>query len=208
MKVSAPVTVVHHGVDERFRPGADPLPDLPHDYVLMVGHRGEYKDGNVLLQAYALVADQFPEVDLVCVGGGPFTREEAELIETLGITERVGQYPLSDPRLPGAYGNAQAFVFPSRFEGFGLPALEAMACGAPTILADSTAFPEVGGEAAAYFTVGDPVDLARVMTTVLSSEGTRQSLRERGLQRAAQFSWRRTAEETASVYRRAVEAPR
>jgi glycosyltransferase involved in cell wall biosynthesis len=207
-EVSAPITVVHHGVDERFTPGADALPDLPDEYVLMVGHRGEYKDGALLFRAFAQIADTFPDVDLVCVGGGAFTREEQELIDELGLVERVGQYPLSDPRLPGAYGNALAFVFPSRFEGFGLPALEAMACGAPTILSDSTAFPEIGGEAAAYFTVGDPADLANVMETVLSSDERRRCLREQGLQRAAQFSWRRTAEETASVYRQAVQAPR
>lgn len=200
-EVSAGVSVVHHGVDERFRPGESALHDLPERYVLMVGHRGQYKDGVILLKAFARIADRFPDVQLVCIGGGPFTRQERTLITQAGIEGRVTHDVLSDPRMPAAYGNALAFVFPSRFEGFGLPALEAMACGAPTILADATSLPEVGADAALYFPVGDDAGLASVLADVLANEAVRLDLRERGLRRAKDFTWIRTAEATANVYR-------
>lgn len=206
-EVTAPITVVHHGVDARFTPGADALPDLPDEYVLMVGHRGEYKDGAVLFRAFAEIARRFPTTHLVCVGGGPFSREEWTLLSELGLRDRVGQYPLSDPRLPAAYGNARIFVFPSRFEGFGLPALEAMACGAPTVLAESTSFPEVGADAVRYFPVGDSLALAEVMADVLADADLRRDLRERGIRRAGEFTWHRTAVATANVYRSTLELP-
>ena len=103
--------------------------------------------------------------------------------------------------MPGAYGHALMCVFPSRFEGFGLPALEAMACGTPTILARATSLPEVGGDAAAYFTPGDDRELAAAMAGLVDDEGQRDGHRRAGIERARQFTWRKAAEETAAVYR-------
>jgi alpha-1,3-rhamnosyl/mannosyltransferase len=103
--------------------------------------------------------------------------------------------------MPSAYGNALMCVFPSRFEGFGLPALEAMACGTPTVLARGTSLPEVGGTAAAYFEPGDGDDLAAQMERLLLDPLAREGHREAGIERARGFTWRRSAEETAAVYR-------
>jgi len=102
--------------------------------------------------------------------------------------------------MPAAYANSQVFVFPSRFEGFGLPALEAMASGAPTILADATSLPEVGGDAALYFTPGDDVALAGLLTQVLGDSGFAAKLSVRGLDRSKAFTWQATAEATAAAY--------
>lgn len=204
-EVRAPVSVIHHGVDEKFVPGLEPLPDLPKDYILMVGHRGQYKDASVLFRAFGAVAARYPDVNLVCIGGGPFTRDERAFLERLGIASRVRQDVLSDPRMPAAYANALAFVFPSRHEGFGLPVLEAMACGTPTIAAEATSLPEIGGDAAQYFPVGDDETLAQVLTKVLEDSSLRAELSERGIRRAAQFSWWRTAEATVRAYEQALE---
>ena len=106
--------------------------------------------------------------------------------------------------MPGAYGNALVFVFPSRFEGFGLPALEAMACGAPFVLADATSLPEVGGDATMYFPVGDSEALSSVLLTLLNDVVLRRDLSQRGLNRAASFTWEATATATADVYRKAL----
>ena len=205
-EVSAPISVVHHGVDARFQPGLQPLPDLPEDYILMVGNRSQYKDGSVLFRAFAKVASDFPATRLVCIGGGPFSRDERSLLHELGVEDRVRQDVLSDPRIPAAYANARAFVFPSRFEGFGLPALEAMACGAPTVLAKATSLPEVGGDAALYFPVGDEGALAEQLGRVLADHSLAADLSARGIARASGFTWRRTAEATTAAYRTALAA--
>lgn len=205
-EVGAPISVVHHGVDDRFRPGDAALPDLPANYLLMVGNRSQYKDGAILFRAFGRVAREVPGVDLVCIGGGPFTREERSVLGAEGIDGRVHQDVLSDPRMPAAYSNARAFVFPSRFEGFGLPVLEAMACGAPTVLAQASSLPEVGGDAALYFPVGDAESLADVLLLLLADDNLAGDLRQRGIERARQFTWQRTAEETAQAYRKALAA--
>lgn len=102
--------------------------------------------------------------------------------------------------MPGVYGASRAFVLPSQFEGFGLPVLEAMASGAPTILARATSLPEVGGDAALYFTPGNDSELAECLNSILVNPTLADSLRERGVQRAAQFTWRKHALETLGVY--------
>lgn len=198
--LACPVTVVHHGVDPRFRPGVARLPILPAQYVLMVGHRGQYKDGVVLMRAFAQIARGFPELSLVCIGGGDWTRQERQLLADLGIEGRVMLSQLPDELMPSAYANAAAFVFPSRFEGFGLPALEAMACGVPCILADATSLPEVGGDAARYFAAGEVDDLAAQLNAVLDDASLHAELAAKGLQRSAGFTWRRCAELTSAAY--------
>jgi glycosyltransferase involved in cell wall biosynthesis len=202
--IKAPVTVVHHGVDKRFVPGAAPLPGLPERYVLFVGNRSQYKDAAVLFRAMAGLPGDLQDVHLVCVGGGPFTSAEERDHRELGLSGRVHQIGLVDAEMASAYGNAECFVFPSRFEGFGMPALEAMACGTATVLADSTSLPEVGGDAAVYFAVGDEARLAAALTEVLRDASLRQDLEERGLKRAHSFTWARAAEQHVAVYREAL----
>jgi glycosyltransferase involved in cell wall biosynthesis len=198
--IQAPITVVHLGVDPLFTPDSGPLSDLPDDYVLYVGHRGQYKDANVLFTAFAQIYSEFPDLHLICIGGGPFTKEENARFVELGIVDRVHQDVLSDQRMSAAYANSKAFVFPSRYEGFGLPALESMASGAPTILANSTSLPEVGGEGAIYFEVGDPLDLSEKLRLVLTDSQLRDQVTTRGISRAKEFTWLRSARETANVY--------
>ena len=198
--IEAPISVVHLAVDPAFTPDSPALTDLPENYILFVGHRGQYKDAQVLFSAFSEIAPDFSDLHLVCIGGGPFNRDELALFEQLGITHRVKQDVLSDQRMSSAYANSQAFVFPSRYEGFGLPALEAMASGTPTILANTTSLPEVGGDGAMYFEVGDAHDLSNKLRLVLSDSSLRQDLTSRGVSRAKEFTWLRTARETADIY--------
>jgi glycosyltransferase involved in cell wall biosynthesis len=201
---SAPITVVHHGVNEMFRPGAPRLDFLPDRYILFVGHRKQYKDASVLFAAFADVAKTDLDIELVCVGGEGLTRNEISHLEELGIRNRVSQRYLLDEQMPSAYGNAEVFVFPSHFEGFGLPALEAMACGTPAILARATSLPEVGGGAALYFEPGRIVELSGVITDLIRDSQARIELRESGMRRASEFTWPRAARQTADVYREAL----
>lgn len=198
--IKAPISVVHHGVDSIFRPSDPRVPGLPDRYLLFVGNRGQYKDANVLLNAFAAVRERVDEVELVFTGGGAFTRAERAQHQELGIADRVVQISLKDSAMSGAYGNALMCVFPSRFEGFGLPALEAMACGTPAVLARSSSLPEVGGDAAKYFTPGDAHDLSGVIEGLLDDAPERSRMRNSGISRAQGFTWGTAAAKTAGIY--------
>jgi glycosyltransferase involved in cell wall biosynthesis len=199
--ISAPISVVYHGVDPFFQPSSSPVADLPDHYILFVGNRGQYKDAAVLLQAFSLLKDDAEGVSLVFVGGGEFTRAERDQLVRLGIEGRTRQLALPDAQMPGAYGNALMCVFPSRFEGFGLPALEAMACGTPAVLARSTSLPEVGGEAAVYFTPGVAEELTVVIRRLIEDEPERRRRADAGVVRARAFTWGASAAATAQIYR-------
>ncbi len=202
--IAAPVHVVHLGVSPHFRPGVQRADFLPERYILFVGHRHQYKDAEILFRAFAEVAQVDHEVELLCVGGNGLSNQEGSMLEELGIRRRVSQRFLSDDLMPTTYSNAELFVFPSRFEGFGLPALEAMASGTPTILARSTSLPEIGGDGALYFAPGDIPELADCINAVLTDASLSRSLSDSGLERARTFTWRRNAQRTAEVYREAV----
>ena len=202
--ISAPISVIHHGVDGRFQPGMPRINALPDRYVLFVGNRGQYKDADVLFRAFAALPSTHTDVKLMCVGGGPFTATEVTTLNALGIAARTVQADLSDTDMVAAYNHADVFVFPSRFEGFGMPALEAMACGTATVLTDATSLPEVGGDAAEYFPTGDHVALATIVDALLSDEVRRTELEQRGLRRARQFTWQKAAQQHADVYRAAL----
>lgn len=199
--IKAPISVVHHGVDARFKPDVPRLDFLPEKYVLFVGNRTHYKDADVLYRAFQRVSEQDPDVSLLCVGGEGLGEAESARLRDLGIRDRVSQRFLGDDSIISAYANAEAFVFPSHFEGFGLPAVEAMACGAPTILARATSLPEVGGDAALYFDPGNSDQLAGVISDVLRDSGLQGQMRSLGVRRAQGFTWLKAAESTASIYR-------
>lgn len=194
-----PVRVTHLGVDNAFRPGLARLPQMPPRYVLFVGRRGEYKDFPVLVEALAQA--RLDGVRLVVLGGGAPSDQERALLDGAGLDGRWVHVTPSQAQLPHWYSCAEVFVFPSRYEGFGLPTLEAMASACPTVLARSSSLPEVGGDACEYFPPGDPFALAEVLRRVWDDAGLRAVRRAEGLARAASFTWRRTAEVTAEAYR-------
>ena len=204
-EIHAPVTIAYPGVGPSFHPDAKPLRPLPEPYLLHVGNRSSYKDGATLLRAFTRIAGDFPELTLYLVGGGPITRAERDLITGSRIGGRVMQESLPDADVPAAYANAIATVFPSRYEGFGLPVVEAMACGSPLVLADTSSLPEVGGEAARYFPPGDDVGLAEVLGEVLTETTLPSQMRTAGLVQARKFSWAGYAHANLRAYLAALE---
>ncbi|HET6549628.1 MAG TPA: glycosyltransferase family 1 protein [Solirubrobacter sp.] len=184
--------VVPGGVDARFTPDAAPAP-RERPYVLCVAsHTARKNLGALVPAARALAADG---LDLLVAGGHrpQFAAESA----LTGLTV-LGQVP--DAELPGLYAGAQAFVLPSRYEGFGLPVLEAMACGTPVVAAATTALPETCG-GAAKLVDPDPEAIAAALTALLRDADERARLRTAGLARAHEFTWERTAREVDAIVR-------
>ena len=200
----APIVVTPLAVGSEFSPSAPRLAHLPNRYVLYVGGREPYKDFPTLVEAFGGIADSFPDLFLVVVGAQEFGPQETGQFHALGITDRIRHVSLHDAEMAGAYRHAVCYVSTSRYEGFGLPTLEAMACGTPTVLADSSSHPEVGGDAALYFPPGDSSVLAAQLSRILSDDALRRDLSKMGLAQAARFTWRRTAVATADAYRMAV----
>ncbi len=196
---AAPVVVTPLGVDRMFSTAiSQNASAATSPYLMYVGHRGGYKDFDLLLQVLPALP---PELSLLAVGGGPWTEREASRARELGIDRRITQRDMSDWDLAIAYAHASAVVLTSRYEGFGLPLLEAMTAGTPVVAADAGALPEVGGDAARYFAVGDPDSLAEALNSTLCDSALRRSLIDLGQARAREFTWTTTAESTAAAYR-------
>ncbi|HEY6001062.1 MAG TPA: glycosyltransferase family 1 protein [bacterium] len=215
-RAAGKVAVVPYGVDPGFSPGGDAAADrrarerhgLTGRYLLFVGVFEPRKNVPLLVDAFEILRHTRPEAaDLqLALAGGPGWRGEAIAagIRGRGLEPAVrllGYVPDAD--LPALYRGATLAVVPSAYEGFGLPALEAMACGTPVLAADASALPETVAGAGELFALGDPALLAARLAELASDPGRLAALRERGLARAAGFSWDRCARETLAVYREA-----
>jgi glycosyltransferase involved in cell wall biosynthesis len=188
------VIVTPNGVDPAvFHPGAKQTRlDLPARYILFVGTLEPRKNLGLLLQAWHEIKDEFQEIWLIIVGvNGNVFRD----VHYQAPMERVC-FPgyVDNETLAGLYAGATLFVLPSQEEGFGLPALEAMASGAPVVVSDGGALPEVVGEAGRVFCLSNSDELMNTLRECLSNAGLRSALKEKGLRRAREFSWQATAE--------------
>ncbi|WP_447973288.1 glycosyltransferase family 4 protein [Nitrospira sp. Kam-Ns4a] len=206
------VTVIYNGVAEAFRPtpDAEALEAFRRKhavptgrFILFVGGADPRKNHQILLRAYARVAELLTSHTLVMVGD-PIHRfgDIRQTARTFGVESRVvcpGRLSAGELRL--LYSHADLFVFPSLYEGFGMPVLEAMACGAPVITANTTALPEVAGEAALLVDPRDAEGLANAMIRVIEDERLREELRVKGFERAKQFTWESAARRTVALYR-------
>jgi len=193
------ISVVYHG---NSIVAAEPqhIPELPTRYVLYVGGRQrKYKNFHLFLQAMQPIIGS-EQMDILCVGQ-PFTTEELTAIRSLGMEQNVHSLFAGDDQLYYIYHHAQCFVYPSCYEGFGLPILEAWSAGCPLILSRSSCFPEIAGEAAAYFEENNVADLTKQTLRVLRSETVRNELIEKGQARLHNYDWDKAAKETAHIYR-------
>lgn len=174
------------GVDSCYRPGDDTF-GLPFPYLLCVGNRKLHKNEFRVIRAFAR-ADLDSRIHLVFTGDE--TTDLKGQIESSELSSRVdfvGRVPES--KLPSLYRGADAMIFPSLYEGFGLPVLEAMACGTPVVTSNVTAMPEIAGGAALLVDPTSVEQIARAMERILLDSALRQHLRSKGLTRASEFSW-------------------
>lgn len=208
---AARVSVIPEAADPAFGPRPDreiaalrARLGLPERYVLYLGSNKPHKNLVRLVEAWARLQPQPMPLALAGLWDPRFP--EARLrAEALGLGDAVrflGSVP--EPDLPALYGGATAFVFPSEYEGFGLPVLEAMACGAPVACARTSSLADIAGDAALMFDPAGEEAIAQALAQLLSTPDLRAELRDRGRERAARFSWQRAAQETLALYRQMV----
>ena len=185
--------------------------NLPENYVLFVGSLEPRKNIKGLLKAYSLIpARMRKDFPLVIAGAkGWLNSDIPPALESLGIKESVRFTGYIDAQdISALYSGAALFVYPSLYEGFGLPILEAMSCGAPVVTSNASSMPEVAGDAALLVDPLNAEELAFGIETVLEKESLRVEMRKKGLSRAASFSWDRCAKETIEVYRKVAASPK
>jgi len=205
------ITVIPNAADERYRP-ADTADDiarfkaannLPDRFILFVGTLEPRKNLRRLIEAFALLSSDDPSVKLAIVGAsGWLTSDLAPLVQSRGLSDRIifTGY-VSDDDLPRWYQAATVFCYPSLYEGFGLPVLEAMACGVPVVTSRTSSLPEVAGDAALLIDPTDVRGLANTLQSVLADDARRQAMSAAGIARSHAYSWERTAAATLAVIR-------
>ncbi|MCA9974932.1 MAG: glycosyltransferase family 4 protein, partial [Anaerolineales bacterium] len=211
------VTAVYLAAGPQYKPGQNDLVDtavlrkydLPDFYILYLGGYELHKNVTTLLRAYTYVAQALGEEYPLLLarrkpsGSSPVYPDYDAYIQKLKLEKYVRWLGFVDEEdKPVLYRNAEAFVFPSRYEGFGFPPLEAMACGTPVVTTDTSSLPEVVGDAAFAVAPDDARDMAGAIIAAIIQENLAADLRHKGPQQAAKFSWQTTATETALVYDR------
>jgi glycosyltransferase involved in cell wall biosynthesis len=198
------ISVIYNGIDHSLlKPYKVKLFDRP--YILYVGSERPRKNLGRLFEAFAILRKEFPELLLVKVGVAGRTREYRQEIirklDSLRIAQAVifVEY-VSELDLAYYYSSAALLAYPSLYEGFGFPPLEAMACGCPAVTSDTSSLPEVVGEAGIMFNPYNTDSLVEAMRKVLTDSELRDDMVRKGLEQAKKFSWERTARETQEVY--------
>jgi glycosyltransferase involved in cell wall biosynthesis len=196
------IRTIHLGVAAETATVPTMPPTLPKPFFLYVGMRGSYKNFANVLSAYASQPMLSKEFDLIAFGSHVFTPEEHEAIGSLRLAPHQVRHLAGDDDLLGyLYGKAEALIYPSFYEGFGIPPLEAMSRGCPVICSNTSSIPEVVGDAGLYFDPHSVDAIADAMERVATLPSLRSGLAARGSERAKEFSWDRCAARTLDVYR-------
>jgi len=177
------------------------LRQIPSKYILFVGNRQGYKNFIFFIESVYPLLIKDKSLNIVCAGGNNFSNEELILFNKLKIADRILHVDVNNDILKYLYSNALVFVFPSLYEGFGIPILEAFSCNCPVVLSNSSSFPEVAGDAAIYFDLKDKESLTEAIKSIINNDNLRQGLIAKGQNRVKKFSWEKTMKETISVYK-------
>jgi glycosyltransferase involved in cell wall biosynthesis len=199
------ISVVYLGADVGFRKNetlTGPDNNQRRPYLLFVGNRGGYKNFDGFVDAFSHSPRLLADFDIVCFGGGPLNTQELQMAAHCGLrSNQITQFGGEDHVLAQLYQNAVAFIYPSFYEGFGIPPLEAMAAGCPVISSNTSSLPEVVGDAGEYFNPVDQDSMIAAMEQVLYSTSYCTKLIERGHKQESKFNWKKCADETLAIYR-------
>lgn len=203
------VAVVYNGINHRVFYPREKRPLSP-PYLIYAGSERPRKNLGRLLEAFAKLKREFPELKLVKVGEAGrdprFRQATLAKIKELGLEgEVIFMGHLRDGKLAEYYSGALCMVYPSLYEGFGFPPLEAMACGCPVAASRTTSIPEVVGDAGLLFDPRNVEEMAETIKRIITDEELRKKLIEKGLERSKRFTWQRAAERTWQLYRRLAE---
>lgn len=171
------------------------------NYILYIGDRRSYKNFSVMLKLFEVNKSIRNNYKLICCGGGAFTKAESDMISKAGLQNIFVQVGANDKKMANLYKHAAAFVYPSKYEGFGIPLLEAMYYGCPIVASNVGSLPEVGGNACLYFNPDSPEELSSCIDTIINGTKIRNELIQKGHEREKFFSWDKCAEETFNFYK-------
>lgn len=198
------IDVIYHGVNVSFMTCSKPLNiNLPRRYVLFVGQRDSYKNFNFFIKAIKTLLIDDESLYLVCTGHA-FKIEEQKFLEEEGVSNKVINLMISEVELSYVYNNALCFIFPSIYEGFGMPILEAFAAKTPCLLSDNACFREIASDAALFFKIDDIDNFRYFLMQILYNKALAQSLILKGSKRLTFFSWDKTQVQTLDTYRKAI----
>jgi len=198
-------SVVYLGVDEVFTVTSKVIDhelQLPKNFILFVGKRSGYKNFEGFLKAFSASRILKNGFTVICFGGDSLNNKELKLAESIGVRpEQLLHFSGDDDLLASLYRQASALIYPSLYEGFGLPPLEAMASGCPVICSNTSSLPEVVGTAGEYFDPHSQSSMMEAMEKVLGSTDRKNELINSGFQQAAKFRWEKCAQETMQIYK-------
>jgi glycosyltransferase involved in cell wall biosynthesis len=199
------IEVIYHGSSLQTYNKVQP-DCIPQNYILYTGDRKGYKNFQLFITAAAKLLKRNSELNVVCVGGGLFDATEKQLLNNLNVADQTFHLSgIDDKMLAALYQNALAFVFPSLYEGFGIPILEAFSCDCPLICSDASCFPEIAGDAAEYF---DPHSIDSISTSiekVIKSPGLKKEMVAKGRLLLKKYSLKNAVKQTLEVYKQAYE---
>ncbi|MGG9970613.1 glycosyltransferase family 4 protein [Ferruginibacter sp. SUN002] len=178
---------------------------IPEKYILFVGNRRSYKNFELFFQSVSSLLKEDKDLHIICAGGKKFSEAEIANIESFDLQSRVLQMNFDDKLLAWLYQNAICFVFPSLYEGFGIPTLEAFACGCPVVLSNTSSMPEVGGDAAMYIDPSSRESIYNTVKKIIESPSLQQEMRTKGYEQLKKFSWQKCADEHYHLYKKIIK---
>jgi glycosyltransferase involved in cell wall biosynthesis len=195
----AKIEVIHHGI-ELHTPAYAEVKNLPTNYILFVGGRWSYKNFYLLVDAFTNLSKTYPDLFLILAGGGNLSYGDSEYLYRKKISDKVIHLNPTDPQLNTLYKNSKCFVYPSSYEGFGFPILEAFKNNCPVLLNNNACFKEIAGEAASYFEDNELESLITSLDSILNNQINTEEISLAAKQRLLKFPIQKCVDNTLSLY--------